>query len=324
MAGKKTSRSGWLVTGLGFGVAAGVALGTLVLAPAMGDIGGTSVSTSASGHGDSKEPAEDAAGARQAEIAAAQADAADGLVQGVGEKAVAGTLDQRPVLMVVAANAKQADIDAVADLLSQAGAEDSGRITLTEKFGDQNEADELKSIIANTLPAGAQLSEDNLAPGLHAGQSLGSALLYDDAGAQPQATVEDRALVLQTLREAEFIDYEDGTILPAQAIVIVTGDEDATGGSSFSAGMLIDMVRGLESRGGKLVVSGRIHAAADQGVIGRIRADEELNQAVSTVDSVDRAFGRVATVLAVAEQFNGESGAYGAAASAEAASPALG
>lgn len=322
MAGKKTSRSGWLVTGLGFGVAAGVALGTLVLAPAMGD-GASGVSTNTSAGAGSQDTTTTEGESQQAEIAAAQADAADGLIKGIGDDAVAGTLEQRPVLMLLTADADQADVDAVSSLLEAAGAENSGQITLTEQFGDQRSADELKSIIANTLPTGAQLSEDNLAPGLHAGESLGTALLYDEEGAEPLASVEDRALVLQTLREAGFIDYEDGTILPAHAIVIVTGDADGAGDSSFSTGVLVDLVQGMESRGGNLVVAGRIHTAADQGVIGRIRSTPELAEAVSTVDSVDRSFGRVATVLATSELLDGESGAYGAAASAEAPSPAL-
>ena len=53
--------------------------------------------------------------------------------------------------------------------------------------------------------------------------------------------------------------------------------------------------------------------------MGLVRAEET---GVSTVDSVDRAVGRMATVLAVREQLEGESGAYGSAESAEAASPA--
>ena len=59
-------------------------------------------------------------------------------------------------------------------MLNQAGAIDAGTITLEDSFFSQDGADQLKSIVANTLPAGAQLSETQLDPGTHAGEALGA------------------------------------------------------------------------------------------------------------------------------------------------------
>jgi len=304
MARRNTSgRAGWLIGGLGFGVAAGVALGTLVIAPNMPD-------------GPDPAPArEDTETTERAEIAEAQAASADSVIADLAGSAVADTLTDRPVLVIRTADAVEEDVAGVQSLLADASAIDAGTITLSESFLNADGADQLKSIVANTLPAGAQLSEDRLDPGVHAGEALGSALLLDAESGDEQASSEERALLLRALREAELLDYEDGTILPAQVIVVVTGDS----AEGLASRTLADFVEALDGRGNGAVLAGRIHTAADTGAVGLVRAGET---GVSTIDSVDRAVGRMATVLAVREQLEGESGAYGSAESAEAASPA--
>ncbi|MDO5670174.1 MAG: copper transporter [Corynebacterium sp.] len=302
MARRNSSgRAGWLIGGLGFGVAAGVALGTLVIAPNMPD-------------GPDSAPAEPETNER-AEIAEAQAASADSVIAELSSSAVADTLADRPVLVIRTADAVEEDVAGVQSLLADAAAIDAGTITLHESFLGAEGADQLKSIVANTLPAGAQLSEDRLDPGVHAGEALGSVLLLNAESGEEQATSEERGLLLRALREAELLDYEDGTILPAQVIVVVTGDAS----EGLSSRTLADFVEALDGRGNGTVLAGRIHTAADTGAVGLLRAGET---GVSTVDSVDRAVGRMATVLAVREQLEGEVGAYGSAESAEAASPA--
>lgn len=300
-----SGRVGWLIGGIGFGIAAGVALGTLVIAPNMPE-------------GSSSGVAELGEATERADIAEAQAASADSVVGELAAGAVTGTLGERPVLVFRTADAVEEDVAGVEKLLSDAGAVDAGTITLAERFLTSEGADELKSIVANTLPAGARLSEDRLDPGLHAGEALGSALLLEPESGEEQASSEERGLLLRALRDAGFIDYEDGTILPAQVAVIITGDDD--GSSGLAARTLADFVAALDGRGNGAVLAGRIHTAADTGVVGLVRA--AADNGVSTVDSVDRAVGRMATVLAVREQLEGETGSYGSAESAEAASPA--
>ncbi|AGF72387.1 copper transporter [Corynebacterium halotolerans] len=312
MAKNSSGRAGWLVAGLGFGVAAGVALGTLVISPNMPD----------GGAGEPAVTQADVDAAREdAEIAEAQAASADSVIAELADSAVEGTLVDRPVMVMHTAGAAPEDVDAVASLLDAAGAVNAGRISLSESFFTQEGADQLKAVVANTLPAGAQLSTENLDPGTHAGEALGSALLLDPESGQEQATSDERGLLLRTLRDGGFLSYEDGTILPAQVIVFVTGTLDG-GGDAFAARNMASFARALDSRGNGTVLAGRIRTAADTGPIGLIRADEQASGEVSTVDSVGRAWGRMATVLAVREQLNGEAGAYGSAASAEAATPA--
>lgn len=323
MPKKKTGAPGLVASGLAWGIAAGIALGALVVAPSMAPIADNSfnqINGSFSG-GAGKDGTADEAAQRQV-------DAANALLGNTSTEIVNGTLDQRPFMIIRTPDANADDVDVTSWLAKQAGGIGSGQITLTDKFLSSEGADELRSIIATTLPAGAQLSVDNQAPGVHAGESLGAALMFDPKGDQPLATVDDRAVVLQALRDAGFIEYEDGTITPVQGIILVTGgalNEDEAEGNkddsgAYSATVMADFARALDSKGDAVVLAGRRGAAAEKGSIAQLRSDE--NSKVSTVDSLESETGRISTVLALAEQINGGSGAYGSASNANAEFPA--
>ena len=301
------------IAGIAFGVAAGTAFGTYVLAPNLPENSDPNAPSSA----------ELAAAEETAAVNGVQADQADSIIGHIVEDLVAGQLQDRPVLLMHTTDAEQSDIDDVAWLLQRAGAINAGRIQLEEQFFNQDSADQLKSIVTNTLPAGAQLSETQLDPGTHAGEALGAGLMLNPESGEPQASTAERALLLGALRDTGYISYEDGTILPGQVVVLVTGDSDGTGESSYAAESQSLFARALDSRGSGVVVAGRIHTAADTGVIGRLRANPDATANVSTVDSVGRTWGKMATVLSVRDELAGQSGAYGSAASAEAASPRL-
>lgn len=315
-AKSRSGRAGYWWAGLGWGVAAGVAFGALVLAPNMpGDPGAGDVDRAAVSQAQLDEAE------RLAEISAAQIEVSDEAVAQLLPAVLTDTLAQRPVLILSTADAAAEDVDAVRWLLGMAAADDAGHIGLTEKFLSRDHADELNTLVTTTLPAGAQLSEDSLAPGAHAGEALGSALMLDPVTAEPLASIADRAVVLQSLRDAGFINYPDGTILPAQVIVVITGSSDGSGEEAFAADALANFTVALDDRGTGVVLAGRVEAAADKGALGLVRADEAASAAVSTVDSLAREFARGATVLAVAEQLAGEAGAYGTAEEAAAAMP---
>lgn len=325
MPKKKTGAPGWVASGLAWGIAGGIALGALVLAPSMAPIADNSFNQI---EGSSSENGGGAKGAKANEESQRQVDSANALLANSSTAIVQGALDQRPFMIISTPDADPKDVEVTSWLAKQAGGAASGQIKLTDKFLSSDGADELRSIIATTLPAGAQLSVDNQEPGVHAGESLGAALMFDPKGDQPLATVEDRTVVLQTLRDAGFIEYADGTITPAQGIIIVTGgatdEEEAKGtkdeSNAYSATVLADFARALDSKGDAVVLAGRRVAAADNGSLALIRADEKSR--VSTVDSLDSETGRISTVLALAEQIGGGSGAYGSASNANADMPA--
>lgn len=271
---KTKGRAGLIAAGLGWGLALGVALGALVLAPAMPgsvDLGFSEFKPEAKAIVDEEALA----------AAEARAEEADDLLAQESGSIVSGALKDVAVTIVRTAEADADDVESVRWLLNAAGASDSGELTLTERFTDQAGADELSTIVANTLPSGAQLSVQDRSPGTHAGESLAAVLLSDGASGESKTSPEDRTLVLETLQQAGFIEFS-GSIVPAEAIVIVDGPERS---GEFGAKLVSDFAKAIGAQGRT--------ALATQG------ARPALIEGVKVVGGVDREAGRIKTVLAV-------------------------
>ena len=273
---KTQGRVGLIAAGLGWGAALGIALGALVLAPAMPgkvDLGFSQYKADA--------PAKPAVDDAELEAAQARAEEANDLLAQESGSIVSGALKDVPVTIVRTAAADSEDVESVRWLLNAAGASDSGELTLTERFSDQAGADELSSIVANTLPSGAKLSVEDRSPGLHAGQSLATVLFDDGTSGESRTLPDDRTLVLDSLQQAGFIEFS-GSIVPAGAVVIVDGPARS---SDFSAQVIGDFAKALGAEGKT--------ALATQG------AEPDAISGVKTVGGVDAEAGRIKSVLAV-------------------------
>lgn len=264
-------KGGLVAAGLGWGLALGVVLGAVVLAPAVP----TDSAARAAGAG--------AADAQAAE-AEKRADAADELLAQESVSIVHGALTDVPVTIIRTPSASDDDVESVRWLLNAAGASDSGLVELQEKFTAQSGADELSTVVANTLPAGAQLSVDNRAPGRHAGESLGAVLFADPDSGAAAAQAADRALVLETLQQAGFI-RTTGAVVPAGAVVVVHGAEESAGGS-FGEQLLRDFAAALGDAG--------------TAVFATQDPDPAQVDGAATVGLVDFEAGRIGAVLAAA------------------------
>ena len=308
-----------IIIGLGFGAALGIALGTLVIAPNMDSGSGPG--------GESTSEVREKYGKLVLDnnIAEAQLDSADSVMGDLGRYVVDGSLAQRPVMVVSMPDADDADVKAVKDLLGSADSTDAGSIKLTEKFVAQESADKLLSLVTTTLPAGAKLDKKKIDAGTHAGQALAAGLMMDAETTEPLASVDDRATLLRALRDAGYIDYKDGTILPAQAVVVVgggmtPGEEDDSAAAKYAIDTTVNFLEGFDSVDTAMVYAGRVESAGDDGVLDKLRADKTK---ISTVDSIDHPVSQMASVLAVKEQLDGGHGVYGSAANADSAAPAL-
>ncbi|MDK8767827.1 copper transporter [Corynebacterium freneyi] len=289
MAKKRSGAWSVGVAGAALGVAAGSALGAYVLAPEGGiEWGG----------GQAAEERDAAIVERDA--ANVRADAANAVVEDVAARVVDGSLSDVPVLLVTTPDADEAAVDSLEALLGDAGAPEVTRMGVTSKFLSAEGADELKDVATSALPAGTTLDVDRRDPGFQAGQALSPVLLLgEDAG--ERASVADRRLLLGSLRDAGFIEYEDGTMRPTAAIVVVTGagtgeGEDAAAGSRI----LADFAEAL-SADGTVVVAGDPEAARDGGVIEVLESSDAAGS-VATQPAIGDAAGRVGVVRAIVER----------------------
>ena len=268
-----------VAAGLGWGLAAGLALGVLLIAPAMRDAG---VAGDAQAAPDAQE-----ADARVDE-ASAEAAAANEVLAAQAEELVADKLQARSIAVLHTADVPAEEVERLRWLLNTAGAEDAGTITLTDKFTAQDGADELSTIVVNSLPAGAQISVDNIAPGVHAGEAFAAALSINDEGAA-SASEEDREFLLTALSDAGFVDYEPGSVAAADGVVLLTGARELE--PAFRDRLLGDFADAYNSSGSPIV-----HAVAGQ--IG----EEDLQEGAPQVAYAETEAGRVDTVMTLREE----------------------
>jgi len=242
--------------------------------------------------------------------------AADQFATGIGPLAVRNLLTGRTVMVISTSDASKSTEQALATLLTAAGAQVTGQIQLTSAFSDPNKADQLRDLVTQMIPAGAQLPVAS-DPGTLAGGLFGDLLLLNKTN-KPQATPDERSAALAGLASAGFIKVPASTT-PAQLAVVLTGGQQPDNAGDRAA-MLARFATQLQRTGVGAVLAGADGSATGSGPIGVARADT-ADSSVSTVDNVDTAAGRITTVLALQEQLNGKSGSYGTAGNAQSPLP---
>ncbi|MQA16315.1 MAG: copper transporter [Pseudonocardiaceae bacterium] len=300
-----------------------ISIGAVFLALALGVVlGSTAISDRLlSGLSSDREQLARQVADLQAENNSLQARLADAEAFGsaVGDRAVRGVLADRSIVIVTTASAAPEDRDALTGLLRSAGATVTGEVQLTEAFTDPARSAQLIDLTTRLLPAGVTLPTAPDA-GTLAGGLLGSLLLVDPETGQPQASPEETAAVLAGLGDGGFI-RSGPQLQPAQLAVVLTGGAVSGDGSGDRAGTVARFATELDRSGSGAVLAGRPGSAAGNGAIGVVRADTAASSLLSTVDDVGSAAGRVTTVLALAEQFEGRAGRYGTAGNAQAVAP---
>ncbi|WP_420098600.1 copper transporter [Corynebacterium sp.] len=288
------------------GIALGTALGFYVLAP---NVEGGPAAV------DSEAQARLSEAAERADLEAAEGDASDAVLSDLAADAVGDDLDGRSVMVMATADADDDAVDAVRDLIGEAGGEDAGTLRFDASLTSPESGDELKSLAAGSLPAGASLSEDRLDPGYHVGELLGQSL----SSGRDAASESDRAVVLGALGNAGFFADGQDDLSAADAVVVVTGGaSDGDGDGNYSTRFVADLAAALDETTGGVVLAGEHGSAARDGALGLIRADADATENVSTVDNVTTVAGRITVVRAVAGQLDGDAGAYGSASNAAA------
>ncbi len=209
-------------------------------------------------------------------------------------------------------DAEDDDVDALSRMVEQAGGTVTGTVSLTEEFVDANSAEKLLSVVNSPIvPAGAQLSTKSVDQGSQAGDLLGITLLMNRDPAVPAVNDQQRDTVLAALRDTGFITYGSERVGAANTALIVTG-----GGLGDDAGnkgaTVARFAAGLAPHGSGTVIAGRDGSATGTAAVAVTRSDAALAAAVSTVDDVDAASGRITAALALQDLISGgRAGQYG-------------
>lgn len=237
-----------------------------------------------------------------------QMNSANSFEAAIAPRLFAGVLKGQSVLVVTAPDAADADVDAVKQSLSVAGARFAGQIGLTDTLIRDQKAEQLRTIVDQTIPPGATLRAELTNSGGRVGDLLGTLTLHADGA--PAASSSDMKVGMQALQEGGFITYADGAVTPADLVVVISGgalpsDSGAQGAlvAQFAAAMA------ARAQGGALL--GRTGSATGGAPIAVVRSDPSLGNAVSTVDNIDQQTGRITSILALGEESHGRTGAYG-------------
>ena len=248
--------------------------------------------------------------------------AAEAMAESLGDVAVRGVFRPDPsVVLITTADANSADRDAVLALLDKAGASVAAQIQLTTDFTDPARSQELRTVLTSNIPAGQTLPEVE-DPGTLAGALLNLLVVADESGSS-KATADEASTAFTALTSGGFIRLT-GPVAAGRLVIVLTGG-DLTGGSEGDrAATVVALATQLKLSASGVVLAGRQGSeTADTGPVGVLRADTADSAVVTTVDDVDLASGRLATVLGLAEQDGGGVGRYGVSASAEAWVPTL-
>ena len=222
------------------------------------------------------------------------------------------TMSGKSVVLFRTPDAEDDDVEALSRSVEQAGGTVTGTVSLTAEFVDANSAEKLLSVVNSPIvPAGAQLSTNLVDQGSQAGDLLGITLLINRDPKAPPVNDQQRDTVLAALRDTGFVTYGTERIGAANTALIVSG-----GGLGDDAGnkgaTVARFAAGLAPHGSGTVIAGRDGSASGTAAVAVTRSDAGLTAAVSTVDDIDAASGRITTVLALQDLIGGgRPGQYG-------------
>lgn len=237
--------------------------------------------------------------------------AEDSYVAATAGSLVSGQLRKTRVVLVIAPGTSAGLVAAVTAVLSQAGATVSGSVSLTAAWSDPGQATVLDGITSQLAPANTAPSAT---PAGQAAAALAAALLTRSTSALGQSSDPATALVAG-LVQGGFLTRSGSPDKAASLAVLLTPAKVA------DAAALLPLMTALDTAGRGAVVAGVQGSADPGGPVALLRASAADASAVSGVDSVDLLAGRVALVLALAQQRSGGHGQYGSGPGADAPVP---
>jgi hypothetical protein len=232
-----------------------------------------------------------------------------------------GSLEGRPVTLLVLPGAEESSISSLTGMVEDAGGSVGGVVRAGEGLidvGNRQLVDELSSQLLDgvndvTVPDDAGTYE-------RLGAILARAVATDeDQGAR----VDDAAnSILSGLSTADLMSPAGDLTRRGSLVLVVTGGGAESPTQREGAGAVVTaLVDAIDEATDGVVLAGPISAARAGGVIEAVRREVVTAQEVSTVDTVNRGAGRLVAIMALAEQADGRSGHYGSVDAADGVMP---
>ena len=255
-----------------------------------------------------------------------QVEAADDFATSLAPELVGDVLEEQRVLLVTTPQTPGDLAERIRPLLADAGAAVTGTLEVQPALAEPEQRQLLEDVVAQVVPAGVELPEGE--PVARAAAELAAALTTGP-GASAVDAGEAQAVVA-AFEEAELVEFspepgaEDELTSATLVLVLAPPGPDASPGTEQQQQLeaLLTVTAALDERSRGAVVAGPATSARDGGLVRALREQSSTSDDVSSVDNVDRGVGRVAAVLALAEQAADGVGQYGAGPGAAAPLPA--
>jgi len=236
----------------------------------------------------------------------AQTDYTESVVSALGPATVSGRLAEQSVAVVTVPGADEQVVTALTEQVTAAGGTVSARYDLSADIvdpGQKSLVDTLGSQLLTQQAEGDVAAEASTYDRI--GQLLGLAIATKEAAGQD---VNGKARAIVDAVSGAGLMAKPGEVAQRSPLVLVVLGTDA--GDEGSDAILAGLAQGLAVQASGVVVAG---ATSDggEGQLGRLRADP-VSAAVATLDGVDTAAGRVATILTLQRSLTTPGGAFGA------------
>ena len=225
--------------------------------------------------------------------------------EAVEEMLVAGVLTGRDVV-IVDVSERNAPLDALVETIEdRAGGSIASIVTTTEKFAlvTPEAVDDLQGVTGLALLEAEDLRTDSA-------RQLGNRIAVLAEGRLTSPSQRSMVL-LQSLEESGFVDIaeeDEETPIPEGASFVVVasgGGEPLYPVDDFVTALGAGLVRGSAP----IVVVET--AESTWGAVEAVRDDGDLSDRVDTVDNIDRLSGRIALVMSLDRDPEGEAGHFG-------------
>ncbi|MET7335463.1 copper transporter [Nonomuraea sp. NPDC005650] len=247
----------------------------------------------------------------------------DALITALTPDLVAGDLTGQRVLLVETPGSSSTVREAAQQVLTQAGAEITGRVTLTEKFLDPKGTGVLDGLVNQLKPANMVFPAT--ATSWDRAATLLSAAFVTPDQAQANTPNPATADVVSSFETGGLLSIDGDPIKRATLAVMLAPEKPYEGETAdVQSGALVSVAGGLDLAGKGTVLAGAVATPAAPGdPIGALRDDGDVSKRVSSVDTADMPAGRIAIVYSLREQLNGRAGQYGIGKGASAMLPTV-
>jgi hypothetical protein len=236
----------------------------------------------------------------------AQSDYTESFVTALGPATVGGRLAERSVALVTVPGADEQVVGALTEQVAAAGGTVSARYDLAEDLVDPAQKSLVDTLGSQLL---TQQAEGDVAADASTYDRIGQLLGLAAATKEPEGRgVTGKAQAIVDAVSGAGLMTKPAEVAQRSSLVLLVLGTDA--GDDGSDAIIAGLARGLAAQAAGVVVAG-VTADGGAGQLGRFRADP-ASAGVASLDGIDTAAGRVATILTLQRSLTTPGGAFGA------------